>query len=109
MESESSEIWQREPELLRKASGRFRSDMGVNIPLFSMWQIVSNRFYPDTVRKDKMFIEVQPKEIGRVVLAIRHPGVKSLCLNDSPNVSDEQYNEMMAVIRKEFDRLLARK
>ena len=106
LKSTYEELWQKEPGLLQKASGRFRSDMGINIPLFSAWQIASNRFYPDTVGYDKLRIDVQPKEMGRVIAAIHHPVVKSLCLNDSPFVSDNDYDEMMAVIRDELQSLL---
>ena len=108
LKSTYEEIWEKEPEQLRHASARFRQDMGNNIPLFSMWQIASNRFWPDTLGYDKIRIDVQPSEMGRVIMALRHPEVKSLCLNDCPSVSDDDYNEMMTVIREEMETMLSR-
>lgn len=91
LKSVFDEVWQAEPEILTKSCTRFREDATVNIYLMRLWQLASNRFYPDRCRFLGRYYEILPESIDAICEEIAHGTTPSICLNDVPSCSVEFY------------------
>lgn len=85
------EVWNAEPEFLRKSCSRFREAFSANVYLMRYWQLASNRFWPDRVRLSGHYYTILPETIDRICKEITDGQTASICLNDVPDCTEEFY------------------
>ena len=91
LKSTFEEIWEKEPEFLQASCTRFREEVIANPYLFRYWQFAKNAFYP----KKRRFATVHLLNKGNVddiEKAIFNSNYVSICLNDTPLISEDDYN-----------------
>lgn len=96
------EIWEEEKEILEKSCSRFRKDIRINQYLIRYWQFASNRFYP--VKKKGLAYHYYNKEIvDDLINVLKDEHFISICINDTPFCSEEDYNYASNKIRNTFE------
>lgn len=99
------EIWEKEPEMLTKASyNRFRAYSDVTQRLITMWQICSGNFVPHKY-KGKMFL-VDQNNYQEVIEAIRVGKYPILSLNE---MQTENFQMIKEAINKELEKKFPQK
>lgn len=83
------EVWQAEPEYLRRSCTRFREPTNANVYLMRYWHLASNRFFPDRSRLHCKYYEIMPETLDMICHDLATGQVPSLCLNDVSTCSDE--------------------
>lgn len=83
-------VWNAEPDLMKKSCSRFREDSNLNIYVMRIWQLASNSFYPRKAPK-RILIDIEREKLGTILKLISDESVKSLCLNDCPGITWEDY------------------
>ncbi len=95
-------VWNKEPELLKEACSRFRGEMTVTIYLFRYWQFATNMFYPVRLNKYRKYV-LMPKELSKIRKSLNDKKIKSICLNDTPFCSEEEFNVVKHEMGIEFN------
>lgn len=85
------EVWNCEHDLLQQSCTRFRETANLSIYLMRYWQLASNKFFP-TKLKQKATYQINEDSLDKIIRAIGDENLKSLCLNDPPNITDEFFN-----------------
>ncbi len=97
------EVWQKEYLFLDQSCSKFRNATTINQYLIRYWQFATNRFYP--VRKSGIMYYNYNKDIltdlSKVILEER---VKSICINDTPDCSEDNYELAAKTIKNVFER-----
>ena len=97
------EVWEKEPYFLNESCSKFRNPTTINQYLIRYWQLASNRFYP--IKKHGVmyyhFTNEILEDLSKVILEER---VRSICINDTPNCSEEEYVLASTVIKKIFEK-----
>lgn len=102
LKSVFEEVWAAEPELLNQSATRFRYVENLNIFLVLWWQLATNKFYPRKAPK-RFLADLREDRIDCVLRAIKDESYKSMCLNDSPEASYEEYLEIKPLLVKAFE------
>ncbi len=97
------EAWEKEPIMLSKSCTRFRADVSLNPYFFRYWQFVTNNFYPIKF-KSGLFFVMKKANLNSIQKALNNSKILSLCLNDSPTMPENEYDEVNAFIKKEFEK-----
>ena len=96
------EIWEKEKDILEQSCSRFRGDVGLSQYLIRYWQFASNRFYP--AKKQGIAYHNYNKEIvDNVIKNLKEEKFKSICINDSPFFTEEEYEYAADTIRQAFE------
>lgn len=90
LKSTFEEVWREEPEFLNASCTRFREDVIANPYLFRYWQFAKNAFYPRK-RKSATFHLVERVKIDNIKKVLFDKKYVSICLNDTPFCTDEQF------------------
>lgn len=103
LKSVLNEVWEKEKVMLEKSCTRFREEVILNPYLFRYWQFASNRFYP--VRLNRMMKYRTIKEqIPLIVKALGEEKYCSLCINDTPYCTDEEFKILQKIIHSAFEK-----
>ena len=97
------DAWNRIPDILKNSYSRFREDIQPNQYLFRYWQLAQNLFYPMKRKGD--YIPLRISELSRIEKALQNEKFCSICLNDIPFNSDEEFEH----IKQKLIELLKRK
>ena len=97
------EAWEKEKDVLNQSCTRFRSDININQYLIRFWQFASNKFYP--VKKKGLAYHFYNKEIvADLIKNLHEEKCKSICINDSPNCSEADYEYAKREIKLAFEK-----
>lgn len=91
LKSTFKEAWEKEPEMLNKSCTRFRADISLNPYFIRYWQFATNKFYP--IHFNGKFYILKKSQLERIKNAFKNKDIQSLCLNDSPIMSEDEYQE----------------
>lgn len=83
------EVWQAEPDYLRRSCTRFREPANANVYLMRYWHLASNRFCPDNARLKACYFEILPETLNPICEEILQETSQSICLNDVSTCSPE--------------------
>ena len=95
------EAWDKEPEMLNKSCTRFRVDVSLSPYFFRYWQFATNNFYPQNNVNRKFYI-LKKDDLKYIKRAMNNPQIKSLCLNDSMLMPENEYDEVFNFVNEEF-------
>ncbi|MBQ8484708.1 MAG: capsule biosynthesis protein CapK [Bacteroidaceae bacterium] len=108
LKSVFEEIWEKEPEILEDSCTRFREDVILNPYIFRYWQFASNLFYPVKLDKTRKY-RIEKKHMTKILATIMNPNVKSLCINDTPVCTDEEFLIYKRTIHEVFNKKFPQK
>lgn len=97
------EVWEKEAFFLDQSCGRFRKDTTVNQYLIRYWQFATNRFYPMR-KKGLMYYNYNKEVLDDLTKVILEERTTSLCINDTPNCSEDDFIIASKMIRDAFER-----
>lgn len=103
LKSTFEEVWEKEPELLMESCTRFREEATLNPYVFRYWQYASNKFYPVRLNSGKCLVLLK-KNLGDIIKTLNSTSIKSLCLNDNPFCSEEEYIQMRQEVQFLFSK-----
>ena len=105
IKSTFSEVWESEPNFMKSSCSRFREDVAVNPYIFRYWQLAKNMFYPIR-RKGHYFFLINKGCVKEIDEALSCPNYKSICLNDTPLCSNDNFEiihkGLIALFEKKF-------
>ena len=101
LKSVLDECWAMEPEMLSNSCTRFREEVILNPYFFRYWQFASNKFYPVKLNCYKK-IRLVDNCISDIKKALCSKRIKSLCLNDTVQCTDEQFSIIKDFIFEAF-------
>ena len=105
LKSVLDEVLAKEPELVRKSCTRFRQDMNLLQYIFRYWQLASNRFYPACLNEG-IYYRLDRESHDAACRTLLEGKMKSVCLNDAPYCTDEDYRilkpQFIEVFEKKF-------
>lgn len=102
LKSVFKEVWEKEETILDNSCSRFRQVTNLNQYLMRYWQFATNRFFP--VRKKGLVYHHYEKEIVTdLIKNLKEEHFQSICINDTPFCSEEDYQNAKAMIRQAFD------
>ena len=104
LKSVFEEAWEKAPEQLLASCTKFREEVQLTPYFFRYWQFASNCFYPVKLYKSKHY-NLRLSKLERVEQIIQDPMVLSICLNDTANCPDDEFD----VINREIPRMLEQK
>lgn len=96
------EVWEKEYDLLFNNCTRFRAPDNINNYLMRFWAIASNKFYPTDVFSTKKKVEFGYENVDPCSI-ILNDNYKSICLEDTPRVTEEMYSNLKKRIISVFE------
>ncbi len=105
LKSTFEEVWEREKDLLESSCTRFRQEVILNPYVFRYWQFASNHFNP-VKRNNRKLFRPNKKTLPSILEALNCPSLKSLCINDSPLISDIEYEYVKQELYVAFSKKL---
>ena len=103
LKSVIQEIWDVEEDMIDKSCTRFRHDVSFNPYIIRYWQFASNKFYPSKLSTGKNFTLTSEK-LPLALKALLGDKYKSICLNDTPNCSEEDFYKMKRSVIETFEK-----
>lgn len=92
--------------MLQSSCSRFRSEITLFPYFFRYWQFATNMFYPTKLYKTRYFC-LRISKLDDVERVLNDQKTISICLNDTANCPDEEYeeinNRLQIMLRKKFD------
>lgn len=95
------EVWDKEPNMLEDSCTRFREEVILNPYIFRYWQFASNKFYPMPLKHTKNYRTIQ-RDIPKILKGILDSNIKSLCINDTPLCTDNEFVQFKEDIQQAF-------
>ena len=108
LKSVLDEAWEKEPEMLNKSCTRFREDVILNPYVFRYWQFASNKFFPIKNGPDRN-ISLREHNLERINNILQYKTMKSICINDTPYCSHEEYYRIKDKIVEIFEHAFPQK
>lgn len=102
LKSSFEEVWEKEPEFLNSSCTRFREEIIANPYLFRYWQFANNHFHPQK-REFATFHLLDRYIINNIKKGILNTKNVSICLNDTPFCSDEDFDIIISHLTKIFE------
>jgi len=102
------EVWEKEPAMLEESCTRFREEVILNPYIFRYWQFASNRFYPVSLGLARKYRTVK-EQMPKILSAIKNTKIMSLCINDTPICTDEEFAQYKEDLHKVFNEKFPRK
>lgn len=96
------EVWEKEAAMLEESCTRFREEVILNPYIFRYWQLASNLFYPVKLNKARKY-RIEKNHMPKILSTIMNPQVKSLCVNDTPVCTEEEFSQYKEAIHKVFN------
>ena len=88
--------------MLTESSTRFREDATLTPYFFRYWQFASNKFYPVKLKNGRKYT-LLPLYLPKILKAMNNPNVWSLCLNDTANCNEADYQKMQREVENAFN------
>ena len=101
LKSTFEEAWEKEEKMLKQSCTRFRQDVSLSPYFMRYWQFATNKFYPIKYNTGRFFVIIGYAK-DSIQKAFHNNNIKSLCLNDSPVMPEEEYQEMFKFVDKLF-------
>lgn len=101
LKSTFEEAWEKEEKMLKQSCTRFRQDVSLSPYFMRYWQFATNKFYPIKYNTGKFYVIISYAK-DNIQKAFHNRNIKSLCLNDSPVMPEEEYQEMFEFVDKLF-------
>lgn len=101
LKSVFDEVWEKESGMLEESCTRFREEVILNPYIFRYWQFASNRFYPVNLKKVRKY-RTEKDHMPLISKAIMNPQIKSLCINDTPVCTDEEFGRYKELLQDAF-------
>ena len=102
LKSVFDDAWEKESGMLTESSTRFREDATLTPYFFRYWQFASNKFYPVRLNNGRKFT-LLPLYLPKILRALKDPNVWSLCLNDTANCNEDDYQKMQREVENAFN------
>jgi len=105
------ELWSKEYDVLEKTmQSKFRSCSDVSQYLFRYWQLASGKFSPISM-SDTAYLEITPQAIedGSIEKALLSQTYSMVCLNDSEEITDSNFEYHKKRLIDYFETLLPQK
>ena len=100
-------LWKLEPQVFALTSkNRFRSENNVNLWLLKNFQICEGNFVPRSLAFGKNYIMGSHSELFRT---IRRQKYKIVCINDSSDLSETEFEELRDELIRSFEEILPEK
>lgn len=101
-------VWSEERErLCQTSSHKFRTYYDLNQYVFRQWQIASGEFIPQ-LAQGKVY-EISEENIQKIESEIFDQKHKLLCINDSDNLNDNDFEKLKSKINRAFNKILSEK
>lgn len=101
LKSMLDDAWSKASENLENSCTRFREEIILNPYFFRYWQFATNNFYPVKLNHG-INIRIRTDNKDVISQTLKDSKIKSLCLNDTPYCSHEEYIELKTFIQSEF-------
>lgn len=108
LKSVLDEVTNKEKKVIEKSCTRFRQDVNVNQYLFRYWQLASNKFYP-VKRNEGTSFSLRPDNIDQVCDTLLTGDMKSVCLNDTPFCTDDDFEMLRKKLIETFEQKFPKK
>lgn len=96
------EIWEQEPDMCKRTCSQFREDVSLNPYIVRYWQFATNMFHP--VRNNfGRYMTISVKSLKQIGSALCSKKIHSLCLNDTTQVQDEDFDECRTFLHRAFE------
>ena len=95
------ETWEKEETMLKQSCTRFREHTNLNDYFMRFWQFATNKFYPIKPNYGKFYI-LKKDDLRYIKKALNNPEIKSLCLNDSMLMPENEYDEVFYFVDNEL-------
>jgi hypothetical protein len=102
LKSTIAEVWEKEPDFMNDSCTRFREDIIANQYLFRYWQFAKNLFYPEK-RNGAFFFLIKRDVLDRIEKVFNNKHCYSICLNDSPLCTDEEFEHISKGLQQLFE------
>ena len=102
LKSVISDVWDRIPDILNTNYTRFRENLQPNQYLFRYWQFANNLFYP--MKRNGDYIPLRKSELGRIEKVLQEEKYTSICLNDLPLTTEEEFDDIYHSIQNMFEK-----
>ncbi len=96
------EIWDVEGEMADKSCSQFRQDVSFNPYIIRYWQFATNRFHPAKLTTGTLYT-IARTPIKAIVETLKKGKYKSVCLNDTPDCSDEIFSMTKNAVTAAFE------
>lgn len=103
LKSVFDEIWKKEAEMLSESSTRFRGEATLNPYIFRYWQFATNKFHPVRLKHARKY-RVVKEHIPKILRAIQDSKISSLCINDTPLCTDDEFVQFKDAIHRAFEK-----
>ncbi len=103
LKSVINDIWEKAGEMAEITCSRFRQDVSLNPYIIRYWQFASNRFSPMKLNEGRLFT-LGRDDTNTIVNALQGNRYKSICLNDTPFCSEEDYLKVKMIILNVFEK-----
>ena len=101
LKSVFDDAWDKESGMLTESSTRFREDATLTPYFFRYWQFASNQFYPVRLKNGRKYT-LLPFFLPKILKALKNPNIWSLCLNDTANCNEDDYQKMQGEVENAF-------
>lgn len=98
LKSVFDEAWEKEAGILNDSCTRFREDVILNPYFFRYWQFASNKFYPVKLDTEHA-VALKEYNLGKIRNIFKTKTLSSICLNDSPYCTHEEYERIRGEIK----------
>lgn len=109
LKSVCEEAWEKERELLEMSCTPFRENVQLNNYFLHYWHLASNRFARSSNFKRMKMLSLERENlttIRKILLSPQSTRITSLCLNDVPMISEDDYIYMKHELREIFEQKL---
>lgn len=97
------DAWEKAETNLKQSCTRFREEVILNPYFFRYWQFATNKFFPVKLNHC-VHIRLRLEFKEKISEYLNHTNIKSLCLNDTPYCSHEEYLKLKPYLIAEFNK-----
>lgn len=102
-------VWKYALHPMEETCTRLREPTNLNIYLMRLWQMAENNFWPTDELSHKTVIQLHRDSLPQLERLLGDDNIKSLCLNDSPDCTYDDYQWLKPRIIEIFEKKLPRK
>ena len=108
--STMEKVWKDIPNIMNESSlHRFRTPKDVLHQIFSLWEMLDGDFFPVSLEHHGMHFSAPVEQKNEIVNAILQSKYRMICINDSENVSRDEYLFLKQVIIDAFSQIFPKK
>lgn len=108
LKSVFEDAWEKECEMLTNSCTRFREPTTLNQYFFRYWQFATNKFHPIS-KISYRYLSLIKNNLPTIKKILLESKIKSVCLNDVPYCTHEEYLEMKKEIHQLFEQKFPKK